>query len=173
MSLPTALTAPRRRRTVLDLLSEDLPPRFFPIGTPWLFGEKGRCHWCGMKVAPPRISWCSQACVDEWTVRSSGSWVRPLVWTRDHGVCASCGLDTAEERRTQYGDRWVDVWGLDAPWDADHIVPVWRGGGLCGLEGYQTLCKVCHAVKTAADAAERAALRRPEPVPSPQLALAL
>lgn len=33
-------------------------------------------------------------------------------------------------------------------WDADHIHPVAEGGGLCGLENYQTLCVICHRRKT-------------------------
>jgi hypothetical protein len=35
-------------------------------------------------------------------------------------------------------------------WEADHIVPVVEGGGLCGLENYRTLCSVCHKKVTAA-----------------------
>ena len=40
-------------------------------------------------------------------------------------------------------------------WQADHVVPVWRGGGLCGLENLQTLCTACHSAKTKAEARER------------------
>lgn len=29
-------------------------------------------------------------------------------------------------------------------WEADHIVPVAEGGGLCGLENMRTLCVLCH-----------------------------
>ena len=29
-------------------------------------------------------------------------------------------------------------------WDADHIVPVCEGGGMCGLENIRTLCLKCH-----------------------------
>lgn len=34
-------------------------------------------------------------------------------------------------------------------WDADHIVPVVEGGGICGLENYRTLCLKCHRQATA------------------------
>ena len=34
-------------------------------------------------------------------------------------------------------------------WHADHILPVYRGGGLCTLENLRTLCVVCHQVRTA------------------------
>lgn len=33
-------------------------------------------------------------------------------------------------------------------WDADHIQRVVEGGGSCGLDNVQTLCKICHKRKT-------------------------
>ena len=45
-------------------------------------------------------------------------------------------------------------------WQADHIVEVVMGGGLCGLENYQTLCTACHKEKTADLAKRRALIRR-------------
>jgi 5-methylcytosine-specific restriction protein A len=45
-------------------------------------------------------------------------------------------------------------------WEADHIVPVIKGGGLCGLENLRTLCRSCHKVETKNLAKERAAERR-------------
>ena len=32
-------------------------------------------------------------------------------------------------------------------WQADHIVPVYQGGGLCDLDNFRTLCTVCHLVR--------------------------
>lgn len=49
-------------------------------------------------------------------------------------------------------------------WDADHIIPVVKGGGGCGLENYRTLCQPCHKTATAKLAADRAKERRgPDP----------
>lgn len=45
-------------------------------------------------------------------------------------------------------------------WDADHIIPVVKGGGGCGLENYASLCQPCHKAKTAKMAADRAAERK-------------
>lgn len=45
-------------------------------------------------------------------------------------------------------------------WEADHIVPVIEGGGLCGLDGYRTLCVACHKKETALLARRRAESRR-------------
>ncbi len=53
---------------------------------------------------------------------------------------------------------WVRARGFDSIdnlWQADHIVPVIEGGGLCGLDGYQTLCVPCHKRDTAALARRR------------------
>jgi hypothetical protein len=161
-----------RKATLLDLLCCDLPPRFLPVGTPYPFAEKGRCRWCGGLVEPPRRTWCSDECVDAWGILTSSAIVRSAVWKRDHGICAQCGHDATKYTRTDGSTVDVGMWG---EWDADHIVPVWKGGGLCGLDNYQTLCRDCHAAKTAADAAERAVLRRPDPEPDPypQLELVL
>jgi hypothetical protein len=63
------------------------------------FSEEGRCSWCGEAVTAPRRSWCSQACVDAYTVRAWPSRARSLVKARDRGVCAACGLDTEQLRR--------------------------------------------------------------------------
>ena len=31
-------------------------------------------------------------------------------------------------------------------WQADHVIPVFQGGGLCDVDNLRTLCTVCHAV---------------------------
>lgn len=56
--------------------------------------------------------------------------MRALVRRRDHGICALCGVDTHKEHLGR--------------WEMDHIIPVSEGGGLCGLDGYRTLCPPCH-----------------------------
>lgn len=50
--------------------------------------------------------------------------------------------------------------GRSTAWDADHIIPVVEGGGLCGLDNYRTLCHPCHKICTAQLAARRAASRK-------------
>jgi len=44
-------------------------------------------------VKPPRLSFCSDKCVDEWRIRSSPSYVRHKLYNRDHAICAECGVD--------------------------------------------------------------------------------
>ena len=31
-------------------------------------------------------------------------------------------------------------------WHADHIIPVYKGGGMCQLDNLRTLCVPCHQV---------------------------
>ena len=45
-------------------------------------------------------------------------------------------------------------------WQADHIIPVAEGGGLCGLENMRTLCTFCHATVSNEQAARGAKRRR-------------
>ena len=85
------------------------------------------CKVCGKPCPRRRTAYCSDEC---WH-RNTPAIMRAKVFRRDHGVCAACGLDT----KTLSLDKW-DV----NRWEADHIVPVSEGGGLCGLEGYRTLC---------------------------------
>jgi 5-methylcytosine-specific restriction endonuclease McrA len=64
-------------------------------------------------VEPPRRTFCSQECVAEHRIRSSGEAVRIHVRRRDKGVCAKCGLDTEAFNR-QLKD--LRERGLDGYW---------------------------------------------------------
>lgn len=80
------------------------------------------CLWCR---APSIRALCSTECRREWRIRSESYYARMKVADRDGGLCAFCGV-VAEK------------------WHADHILPVWQGGGCCGLENLRTLCETCH-----------------------------
>jgi 5-methylcytosine-specific restriction endonuclease McrA len=63
-------------------------------------GETERhCRFCGGVVVRPRLTFCSQACVDQWTLRTRPQDARKAVEKRDHGVCAVCGVDTQQLER--------------------------------------------------------------------------
>jgi 5-methylcytosine-specific restriction protein A len=109
-----------------------------------------------MPVRPPRRTFCGDACVHEWRVRSSPSYVRKQVMKRDRGICALCGFDVRQAERSWRHqkppgpDRTARrAWRALRPrWEADHIVPVADGGGECGLENYRLLCRTCHVLVT-------------------------
>ncbi len=143
---------------------------------------RNRCRRCGTEVAGRRITFCSDACVEIWTLNTSGATVRRTVFNRDQGVCALCGLDTvalADHIRTLRRasiDDWPEIGAeldrqvralrvpytrdVDQPlWDADHIVPV-AEDGRNELANLRTLDLWCHRSITAAWHAQGAAARR-------------
>ena len=138
----------------------------------------GQCRWCKAKVQPPRRTFCGDACVHEYLIRSNNKYMRDQVWKRDRGVCAGCGVSTSRIGKAvlaaqDAGD--VDkatavlamysiphhrrIWRSkfrSAIFDVDHIQPVKTGGGQCGLDNLRTLCLPCHkAVTWAASAREK------------------
>jgi 5-methylcytosine-specific restriction endonuclease McrA len=96
-----------------------------------------------------------------------------LVELRDQGICALCGLDCEEVERSlahlflrsepphiayRAFKSSIYLKNRDRCWDADHILPVCRGGGE-HLENYRTLCVWCHLKETSRLASERKAER--------------
>lgn len=127
------------------------------------------CRWCKKPVTDPRRStFCSPECVEQHKLRSNPQFVARKLNERDHGVCAICRIDTVAlqkeqtQLRRQHQPTSVPSWwfGRRRWWDADHIVPVIEGGGLCGLDNYRTLCIKCHQEETKKLAARRAEARR-------------
>ena len=124
---------------------------------------------------------CSGSCRLSYFIKRNGALLRRQVFQLERGVCRSCrldctelclrlqALDDAEARKALIIDMAPHFGlvpsALDAlaecpteghAWHADHIVPVHRRGGECGLENMQTLCVVCHRNKTREEAEERA-----------------
>jgi 5-methylcytosine-specific restriction protein A len=152
-------------------------------------GPNGRslCRQCGTEVPKGRRSFCGDTCIEQWRIRTDPSYVRALVFERDRGVCALCGLNTAtlqrrrpktvrtmrdyeahlayceEIRALGYTGSFLGRKGGNrSMWDADHIVPVSEGGGECDLDNFRTLCVPCHKRATAELASRRAQRRRDE-----------
>lgn len=115
-----------------------------------------------------RRTFCSDACVHEFRLRSSGSYLRDCVFERDRGICAICGLDTHRTRRRvmrlPFSERMRELRALQSRgmihrgrkswWEADHILPVVEGGD-SNLENIRTLCIPCHREVTRALRARR------------------
>lgn len=127
------------------------------------------CRWCWSPVSGARRSWCSDACVDAYLIRSSAAAVTSRLRKRDNCVCAICKRDSIAIVRERYGSlrdgrphrHWGDPFQGSA-WQADHIIPVVEGGGCCGLENYRTLCTGCHLDETAALRKRMAEARDPQ-----------
>ena len=121
------------------------------------------CRWCRGPVVAPRRTFCGEACVHEWKIRSSPWYVRREVKKRDKGICRLCGFNVIKAHREwsrqkpPAPDRAARrQWRRLRPrWEADHIVPVADGGGECGLDNYRLLCRACHVQVTTAWRAQR------------------
>lgn len=101
--------------------------------------EKGFCKVCKTRLQGRQTSYCSQEC---W-YRNTPSIMRRMVEKRDKGVCALCGCQC--KHRWMSHKTYTDQQIRSMPrWQADHIIPVAEGGGLCGLDNYRTLCTTCH-----------------------------
>lgn len=148
-------------------------------------GPNGRplCKQCGKECEGRRTSYCSNECSEQWAIERWPSHQRTLVFKRDKGICAECGLDcdklatewyagiptaialarklgipTPKVTRSRFGR--VYSGGRVSFWDMDHKVAVIEGGGALGLENLQTLCIPDHRRKTAELARRRAEARR-------------
>ncbi|KAJ6296839.1 hypothetical protein OIU78_022545 [Salix suchowensis] len=125
-------------------------------------------------------------CCEEYRIRTSSS-IPPAdfqeLFQIEHGVCTICRLDCHQlvrtikplslERRREYIEeaapnvasqkKLLDKLANNPcegnAWHADHIVPVYRGGGECKVENMRTLCVACHSKVTAAQRAERCSTR--------------
>ncbi len=89
---------------------------------------------CKMELTGRRTVWASKECTHNalrqfHIIKGDGSVIREALWELDQGYCRSCG---------DYDDKW----------DADHIIPVHKGGGGCTIDNLQTLCHKCHSEKT-------------------------
>ncbi|NXH15840.1 ZRAB3 endonuclease, partial [Bucco capensis] len=126
---------------------------------------------------------CSHACQEDFSIRSSQSYLRTKVFEIEHGVCQLCNRNAQElylsirdapksRRKKLLESSWMSHLPLGQLneiltnptegqfWQVDHIKPVYSGGGQCSLENLQTLCTVCHRERTALQAKERSQMKR-------------
>ncbi|NXI22908.1 ZRAB3 endonuclease, partial [Sterrhoptilus dennistouni] len=147
------------------------------------------CLSCQQPTAPPPpgrawdTRFCCHACQEDFSIRSSNSYLRSQVFHIEHGVCQACHnnaqelyLSVRDAPRSQRKQLLESSWMSHLPlaqlnemirspaegqfWQVDHIQPVYSGGGQCSLENLQTLCTACHRERTAKQAKERSQLKR-------------
>ncbi|XP_075492000.1 LOW QUALITY PROTEIN: uncharacterized protein LOC142530108 [Primulina tabacum] len=122
---------------------------------------------------------CNLNCFEEYRSRTSSRFLREGLFQIENGMCTNCQLDCRRlvenlrllslEKRPMYikqvapkiadHKKLLDKLVHDPiegnAWHADHIIPVYKGGGECKLENMRTLCVACHAAVTTAQCAER------------------
>ncbi|XP_069717641.1 DNA annealing helicase and endonuclease ZRANB3 isoform X2 [Phaenicophaeus curvirostris] len=129
------------------------------------------------------MRFCSHACQEDFSIRSSQSYLRTKVFEVEHGVCQFCHRNAQElylsirdapksQRKKLLESSWMSHLPLGQLnemitnptegqfWQVDHIQPVYDGGGQCSLENLQTLCTLCHRERTAQQAKERSQVKR-------------
>uniref|UniRef100_UPI00358EC9D4 DNA annealing helicase and endonuclease ZRANB3 isoform X2 n=1 Tax=Myxine glutinosa TaxID=7769 RepID=UPI00358EC9D4 len=136
---------------------------------------------------PATIAWhnrfCSEVCRQSFSLRAHGLEIRKVVCETEYGVCQACGLDAQDlfkrvrdaphtlrkELLQQSHMIHLPVKQLNDMvrhpyagqfWQADHVRPVWNGGGQCSLANLQTLCTPCHLKKTVKQEVERKQMKK-------------
>ncbi|GMQ10847.1 hypothetical protein CsSME_00053692 [Camellia sinensis var. sinensis] len=126
---------------------------------------------------------CNLICYEEYRLRTSQRFLRQELFQIEQGICTNCQLNCHKlvehikplsyakrlkyiekaapklARRKKLLEKLVRDPIEGNAWHADHIVPVYQGGGECRLENMRTLCVVCHADVTAAQCAQRRSAR--------------
>ncbi|KAK9844937.1 hypothetical protein WJX74_008894 [Apatococcus lobatus] len=110
--------------------------------------ERGVCQTCRLNchALVGRIRTIEKG-TDDWEARRRALLLLLAPTFGQHGAKA-------------YLDRLVKYAVEGNAWHADHIMPVHKGGGLCGLENLRTLCVLCHMEVTRRQARQRAAARK-------------
>ncbi|RLN33318.1 DNA annealing helicase and endonuclease ZRANB3 [Panicum miliaceum] len=127
---------------------------------------------------------CGLACFQEYRLRTSGRALRQALFQLERGKCCQCKLDCCKlvkhikplpmEKREEYIqkaapniasrkkllDKLVREPTDGNAWHADHIIPVYKGGGECKLENMRTLCVACHYEVTRAQHKELKEIRK-------------
>ncbi|PVH65178.1 hypothetical protein PAHAL_2G436900 [Panicum hallii] len=127
---------------------------------------------------------CGLACFQEYRLRTSGRALRQALFQLERGKCSQCKLDCCKlvkhikplpmEKREEYIqkaapniasrkkllDKLVREPTDGNAWHADHIIPVYKGGGECKLENMRTLCVACHYEVTRAQHKELKEIRK-------------
>lgn len=101
-----------------------------------LYPSLGEFCACGCdRILPKnRKKWATDNCrnnsfVNFAIIKGDISIIRHQLYLRDMGACHHCGEITAN-------------------WEADHIIPVAKGGAALPLSNFQTLCSPCHKEKS-------------------------
>ncbi|XP_068653942.1 uncharacterized protein [Aristolochia californica] len=141
---------------------------------------------CGSVAKTPQFFedlFCNLNCYEEYRIRTSQRYLREALFQIEFGVCTQCKLDCHKlvqyirplsiERRREHIEKVAPKVARNKKllerliyeptqgnaWHADHMVPVFEGGGECRLENMRTLCVACHSEVTAAQQAERRLMR--------------
>ena len=93
---------------------------------------------CGKELTGRKIKWATKDCYSSlshafYIAKGYTTFIREALLEKQGKICVHCN------------NEWTD---------ADHIIPVCKGGGGMGMWNFQGLCKECHQKKTKIDLSE-------------------
>lgn len=97
-----------------------------------VLGNRCACG-CGKELKGRQKKWASSDCstnsYNQFAVlKGNSGMIRKILYSNELGFCRMCGVQVEN-------------------WHADHIIPVYEGGGACDITNFQTLCIDCHKQK--------------------------
>ncbi|XP_060077522.1 DNA annealing helicase and endonuclease ZRANB3-like [Ylistrum balloti] len=127
---------------------------------------------------------CSRSCMDAYWMKTNSQYGRDRLYEVEHGRCQLCDFEAHAFFRqirdnpdlkqraelineskyhvlsARQREQMVRHPAAGQFWHADHIRPVWEGGGECDIDNLRTLCVICHQKVTAEQARKRANIRK-------------
>ncbi|OWF54351.1 DNA annealing helicase and endonuclease ZRANB3-like isoform X2 [Mizuhopecten yessoensis] len=168
---------------VVQAMSEDGTPLCLHCYTPYTNKLLGRDSITNAEHAWT-TRFCSRSCMDSYWMKTNSKYGRDRVYEAEHGCCQICGFeahaffrqirdnpDLKQRAELINGSKFCVLTSRQREqmvkhpaagqfWHADHIRPVWEGGGECDIDNLRTLCVLCHQKVTAAQAKKRAHIRK-------------
>ena len=144
-----------QRKNSIPLSS--IPPKMTEDG-------KYICLNCNIIIPFKRCrKYCSETCSQDFWAKHNFSVLRIKIFFRDNFTCAICHVHEKDLPKKEYnGWRVRSSTMIDQHLCADHIIPVALGGAEFEESNIQTLCELCHKIKTKTDMANIAKLRKTE-----------
>lgn len=109
---------------------------------------RGACRWCGQPVLKKdgtvnlRANWHNPTCVTAYKLAMRSGTQRQLLWKRDKGKCAKCGI-IHDRHGAWAADHRTPLFSVDRTLPWVEVIFFWS------LANLQTLCQyTCHAEKT-------------------------
>lgn len=139
-----------------------------------------KCVWCrNSHLVGRRRKYCSVSCKNSAMMFCYPQDPRTKAWVlinRQGCACRLCGLShedliienyskalKSKERYETFAEKYgytqkftISYWHLMGTssghiLQADHIVPIFKGGSSLGIDNIQVVCAACHSIKTAAE----------------------
>jgi len=105
--------------------------------------ERGFCKWCLCKLNNIRKWYCSEDCKSSvWAFFYPQKCSHAFLLDRQNNKCANCEYEWNNQN-------YLKDYEKGKAYEVDHIIPIFKGGEILGIENVQLLCQSCHRIKSA------------------------